>query len=271
MEEKHLETEVFDSEILIVSFGTSYIESLESSICFIEKKFYDHFHREYIIESAFTSPTIIKILREKNGKVINSVSDALENAIQNNIKNIVVQPTHIMDGFDYGNVIKTVRKYEQKFEKVSIGDALLSSYEDCVKVSNAVINASKQYRDNKTAICFVGHGSRNESNEVYGMLQNVLNKTGCSDYYIGTVEQFQTKNNVFELMQKKHYERVILWPLMIVAGNHAYNDIAGNDGSSWKSFFESKGYETICIKRGLGELSDIADIFLQHTINAVRR
>lgn len=269
MEENRLETKIFDSEILVVSFGTSYEESLENSIGFIEKKFYDYFGKDYIVERAFTSPTIIGIIKRKSGIAVNNVSEALEKAVKNNIKNIIIQPTHIMNGFDYENVVRTVRKYEHNFEKVCIGAPLLSSDEDFVKVSDAIANASKEYNDGKTAVCFVGHGSENEANKVYGILQETLNRKGYADCYIGTVEKPLSREDVLKMLKVHNYKRVVFCPLMVVAGDHAYNDIGGNGTGSWKTFFESQGYEVVCVKRGIGALSDIAGIYLQHTVNVI--
>jgi len=264
-----LESRKFENEILVVSFGTCYPESIEASIEPIEKKFSDYFRDNYIIERAFTSPKIINIIKKREGIMINNVSDALENAIKNNIKNIVIQPTHIMNGFDYEKIIEAVHEYEHKFEKISIGVPLLTDEEDFRKVSKAIIKASEEYDNNKTAICFIGHGTKAASNEVYVRLQNVLNESGFENYYIGTVEETPTPKDIYFMIKDKPYNRVVLLPLMLVAGEHANNDIAGDEGYSWKSFFENSGYEVVCVKKGLGELPEIADIFIEHAIRAI--
>ena len=142
------------------------------------------------------------------------------------MKTLVVQPTHLMDGLEYNDVVDEIAEYADQFEKVVIGEPLLTSDEDFKNVAKAITEATAEYDDGESAICFMGHGTEAESNEIYAKLQNVLTEEGYKNYFIGTVEAEPTLEDVLNQVKEGGYKKVVLEPLMVVAGDHANNDMA---------------------------------------------
>ncbi|MBR1568106.1 MAG: sirohydrochlorin cobaltochelatase, partial [Lachnospiraceae bacterium] len=182
-----------------------------------------------------------------------------------------VQPTHLMSGFEYNDVKEELATYSDSFDQIVIGEPLLTSEEDFKAVAEAIVAATKEYDDGETAICFMGHGTEADSNGVYEHMQQVIDDLGYENYYIGTVEATPSVDDVLAKVQEGDYKRVVLEPLMVVAGDHANNDMAGDEEDSWKSIFEGAGYEVECILRGLGELPDIQKMYLEHAQKAVEQ
>ena len=195
---------------------------------------------------------------------IDNVGQALDRAVANGVKTLVVQPTHLMNGLEYTDLVNELAQYSDAFEKVAVGQPLLTSDEDFQAVMTAITEATKEYDDGKTAICFMGHGTEADSNAVYAKMQTTLTEAGYANYYVGTVEATPSLDDVLAAVQKGEYERVVLMPLMIVAGDHANNDMAGEEEDSWKSTFEKAGYQVECVLKGLGELEAIQQIFVEH-------
>lgn len=255
--------------ILVVSFGTSYNESRDLTIGAIEEAIREAFP-EYDVRRAFTSQIIIDKLKERDGLEIDNIEEALDRAVADGIKTLVVQPTHLMDGYEYTDVADALKDYEGKFDKIVMGAPLLSSDEDFEMAGNAITEATAEYDDAETAICFMGHGTEADSNQVYAKMQEVLTAAGHENYLIGTVEAEPTLENVMEAMAAKGtYRRVVLQPLMVVAGDHANNDMAGDEEDSWKTVLTGEGYEVECLLKGLGELPAIQDIYVAHTQAAI--
>lgn len=261
--------EIGDNELLVVSFGTSYNDSRRLTIGAIEQKMEDAFGDEYSVRRGFTSQIIIDHVEKRDGYKIDNVGEALNRAIDNGVKNLVIQPTHLMNGFEYTDLVDEVAQYADAFEKVAVGEPLLTSDEDFVAVMKAITEATAEYDDGETAICFMGHGTEADSNGVYDKMQKLLAENGFENYYIGTVEASPALDDVVAAVKEKEYKKVVLEPLMIVAGDHANNDMAGDEEDSWKSVFEAEGYEVTCILRGLGELPAIQDIFVAHAKKAM--
>ena len=261
--------EIGDNELLVVSFGTSYNDNRRLTIGAIEQKMEDAFGDEYSVRRGFTSQIIIDHVEKRDGYKIDNVGEALNRAIDNGVKNLVIQPTHLMNGFEYTDLVDEVSQYADAFEKVAVGEPLLTSDEDFVAVMKAITEATAEYDDGETAICFMGHGTEADSNGVYDKMQKLLAENGFENYYIGTVEAAPALDDVVAAVKEKEYKKVVLEPLMIVAGDHANNDMAGDEEDSWKSVFEAEGYEVTCILRGLGELPAIQDIFVAHAKKAM--
>lgn len=252
-----------DTAILVVSFGTSYNDSRDITIGAVEAAIADA-NPGYEVRRAFTAQIIIDKLRERDGLEIDNVTQALDRAAADGVKNLVIQPTHLMDGFEYNDLVKEVEEYEDLFESISVGSPLLTSDEDFKGVINAITAATKSYDDGETAIVFMGHGTEAESNEVYETLQEKLAAAGFGNYYIGTVEAEPALEDVVACLKENgSYKKVVLQPLMLVAGDHANNDMAGEE-DSWKTVFENEGYEVTCILKGLGELPAVRDIYVAH-------
>ena len=264
------EEKVKDTAILVVSFGTSYNDSREATIGAIEKDIADAFPK-YEVRRAFTSQIISDKLKERDGLEIDNVEQALDRAVADGIKNLVVQPTHLMNGYEYTDLANALKDYEAKFDSIALGEPLLSSDGDFDLVILAITNKLKSYDDGKTAIAFMGHGTEADSNGVYSRLQDMLTEQGYENFYIGTVEATPSLDDLIAAFKEKgSYEKVVLEPLMVVAGDHANNDMAGDEDDSWKSILTKEGYEVECILEGLGQVPEIRSIYVNHVANALK-
>lgn len=255
--------------ILVVSFGTSYNESRDITIGAIENAITKAFP-DYEVRRAFTSQIIIDKLKERDGLAIDNVEEALDRAVADGVTTLVVQPTHLMDGYEYTDLKNALADYEDKFDKVVLGEPLLSSDEDFDAVIKAITEKTASYDDGETAICFMGHGTEADSNAVYAKMQEKLAASGYENYFIGTVEAEPSLDDVLAAINGKGtYTKVVLEPLMVVAGDHANNDMAGDEEDSWKTVIQGDGYEVECLLEGLGQVAAIQDIYVAHTQAAV--
>ncbi len=259
-----------ETELLVISFGTSYNDSRRLTIGAIEEAMEQAFP-DYSVRRGFTSQIIIEHIQRRDGEVIDNVAQALDRAVNNGVKTLIVQPTHLMDGFEYNDVVDEVAQYADAFDKIVMGAPLLTSDQDFQVVAQTMVDATQQYDDGKTAICFMGHGTEAESNGVYAKMQQVLTDGGHSNYFIGTVEAEPSLDTVLELVKAGNYEKVVLQPMMIVAGDHANNDMAGDDEDSWKTAFEGAGYPVECVLKGLGEYEAIQQLLVDHVKDAIAK
>lgn len=263
------EPEQNDTAILVVSFGTSYNDNRDLTIGAIETAIADAFP-EYEVRRAFTSQIIIDKLKERDKLEIDNVEEALDRAAADGIKELIVQPTHLMDGYEYHDLAKALTDYLEKFDKIILAEPLLSEDADFEAVIKAITERTADYDDGKTAICFMGHGTEAESNAVYAKMQEMLTQAGYENYYIGTVEAEPSLNDVIAMIKEKgNYEKVMLQPLMVVAGDHANNDMAGEEEDSWKSILEKEGYAVSCVLEGLGQIEAVQDIYVGHIQTAI--
>ena len=260
--------EIGENELLVVSFGTSYNDSRRLTIGAIEGALETAFP-DWSVRRGFTSQIIIDHVKSRDGVSIDNMGEALKRAADNGVKNLVIQPTHLMDGLEYNDLVEEAATYSDAFEKMAIGKPLLTSDADFDTVAKAITKATAEYDDGETAICFMGHGTEAESNQVYTKMQQVLTDGGYENYYIGTVEATPTLDDVLAKVKAGDYKRIVLEPLMIVAGDHANNDMAGNEEGSWKTTFENAGYQVECLVRGLGEMEEIQQLFVEHVQEAV--
>lgn len=257
-----------ENELLVLSFGTSYNDSRRLTIGAIEDQLEKSFP-DYSVRRGFTANIVIDHVEKRDGEKIDDINEALKRAVDNGVKNLVVQPTHLMDGLEYDELKGDVAQYSDAFDKVAIGKPLLSSDEDFSRVENAIVDWTKDYDDGETAIVFMGHGTSADSNSVYQKMQDLLTKDGHTNYFVGTVEATPSLDDVMAAVKKGGYKRVVLEPLMVVAGDHANNDMAGDDKDSWKSQFEAAGYQVECLLRGLGENETIRQIYVEHAQAAI--
>ena len=258
-----------DKEILIVSFGTSYSNSRHVTIGAIEDAIREAYP-DYQVRRAFTAQIIIDKLKKEENIEIDNVKQALDRAVANGVKTLIVQPTHLMNGLEYNDLKKELDKYKDKFDKIALGEPLLTSDEDFKQVIAAITNDTKEYLDGETAICFMGHGTEADSIKVYATLQEKLKAAGYNDYFVGTVEATPTVDDVIaQVKESGKYKRVILQPLMVVAGDHANNDMAGDEEGSWATKFKAAGFEVKPVLRGLGQNYDIQKIYLEHVKAAI--
>ena len=260
--------EIGEKELLVVSFGTSFNDSRRLTIGATESALEKAFP-EYAVRRGFTSQIIIDHVAKRDGEIIDNMQEALDRAVDNGVKTLVVQPTHLMNGLEYEEMSKAIAQYSDAFEKISIGQPLLTSDEDFQAVAKAITEATADYDDGETAIVFMGHGTEAESNGVYAKMQQVLTDGGYAHYYVGTVEATPSLDDVLEAVKQGSYKRVVLRPLMVVAGDHANNDMAGDEDDSWKTTFEKEGYEVVCEVEGLGALEAVQQLYVEHAQAAV--
>ena len=254
--------------ILVVSFGTSYNDTRDKTIGAIENKIAETYP-DYEVRRAFTSQIIIDKLKERDNLEIDNVEEALDRLVSDGVKTLVVQPTHLMSGYEYDDLAAAVEEYKDKFDSVAFGAPLLTSEEDFDAVAAALPEITKDYNQDGTAVVFMGHGTEHESNAVYEKLQGKLTDAGLDNYYIGTVEATPSLDDMVAAAKDGGYSKVVLEPLMVVAGDHANNDMAGDEDDSWKSVFEKEGFEVECVLSGLGEFSEIQDIYAAHVGDAI--
>lgn len=260
--------EIGDNELLVISFGTSFNDSRRLTIGAIENALEKAFP-DYSVRRGFTANIVIDHVNKRDGVLIDDIDAALKRAVDNEVKNLVVQPTHLMNGIEYEELSAKIAEYSDAFDKVVIGEPLLTSDEDFAAVEKAITDWTKDYDDGETAICFMGHGTEAESNEVYQKMQDLLAKDGFANYYIGTVEATPSLEDVIAKVKEGNYKKVVLEPLMVVAGDHANNDMAGDEEDSWKSAFLAEGYDVECLLRGLGENEDIQKLYVEHAQKAI--
>ena len=256
--------------ILVVSFGTSYNDSRHITIGAIEDAIRETYP-DYDVRRAFTAQIIIDKLAERDGIVIDNFEQAMDKLVEEGVQKVVVQPTHLMAGYEYTDVLNSLQQnYADKFDAIVLGDPLLTSDEDYSEVVEAICDATAAYDDGQTAICFMGHGTEADSNEDYAHLQQVLTDAGHTSYFVGTVEATPTFDDVVEAAQAAGFTRAVLRPLMVVAGDHANNDMADTeDPDSFASKFIAAGFEVECVVEGLGQLVAIDDIYVRHVADAI--
>lgn len=249
--------------ILAVSFGTSYNDSREKTIGAIEDALKTAYP-DYEVRRAFTSQIIIDKLKERDNLTIDNVTEALDRLVADGVKEVVIQPTHVMSGYEYDDVINEVNKYTDKFDSVKISKNLLAADSDYDAFVEILVNTTADYNAEGTAIVYMGHGTEHEANATYAKLQEKMTAAGHNNYFIGTVEATPSVEDVIALVKGGGYKKVVLLPLMIVAGDHANNDMAGDEEDSWKTLFKNEGFEVECVIRGLGELADVQQLIVKH-------
>lgn len=254
--------------LLAVSFGTSYNDSREKTIGAVEKEL-QAAYPDYEVRRAFTSQIIIDILNERENLKIDNVTEAMERLVAEGVKEVIVQPTHVMPGFEYDDVVSEVSSYTDKFDRLKIGNPLLISDADYDALISSLTEETAEYNTDETAIVFMGHGTEHAANATYATLQQKLLDAGHSNYFVGTVESTPSLDDVLGLVKESGAKKVVLLPLMIVAGDHANNDMAGDDEDSWKSAFEKAGYQVECVLNGLGQYSGVRQIFVDHAAAAM--
>ncbi len=261
--------EIGRKELLVVSFGTSFNDNRAATIKAVEDAMDDAFPG-YDVRRAFTADTIIEHIYRRDGELIDNVKQALERARANGVEELLVQPTHLMNGWEYGDLVKALEKVEGDFKSVKLGAPLLTTDSDFDKVAEAMVEATQDLaKDGKTAVCWMGHGTEAASNGVYARMQKWFDDAGLDNYFVGTVEAEPTAHDLAKLVKEAGYEKVVLRPMMIVAGDHANNDMADeNDPESWYSVFTAAGLEVQCEIKGLGELAEIQALLADHAKNA---
>ncbi len=255
--------------ILVVSFGTSYNDSREKTIGAVENAVKAEFEGDgYEIRRAFTSQIIIDKLKERDGEEINNVDEAMKQLVSDGVGTLVVQPTHVMNGEEYDQLMEEVQPYLENFADVRFGKPLLTSSDDYQKVIAAITEENSDVAADE-AVVMVGHGTAHFANSTYACLDYTLKHTGHPNYFIGTVEGYPTIDEVTTDLKAFAPKKIRLLPLMIVAGDHASNDICGDEDDSWKTLLKNEGYEVEGVVKGLGEYKGIQNLFVQHVHDAI--
>ena len=278
--------DIGDNELLVVSFGTSFNGSRAADIGGIEKALQTAYP-DWSVRRAFTAQIIINHVQARDDEKIDNMDQALQRAVDNGVKNLVVQPTHLMHGAEYDELTEAVESYKDKFESVTIAEPLLGEVgdsddavnDDKKAVAEAITTEAVKtagYDDldaaeaDGTAFVFMGHGTSHTAKISYSQMQSQMNDLGYKNVFIGTVEgepEDTACEAVIEKIKEAGYKKVVLRPLMVVAGDHANNDMAGDDEDSWKSQFEASGaFDKIDTQiAGLGEIAAIQDLYVAHT------
>jgi len=255
--------------ILVVSFGTSYSDTREKTIGAVERAIAAAY-TDYEVRRAFTSQIIINVIAKRDKIKVDTVDQAMKRLVKDKVTELIVQPTHIMNGHEYDEMRKAVKPYEKKFAKVRYGRPLLISDADFDEVTSALAENTKQYNANDMAVVFMGHGTDHDANVVYTKLDGSLKARGLRRHFVGTVEASPSLDDIIPQLNPRDIKRVVLLPFMIVAGDHANNDMAGPEDDSWKSILEKKGFIVTPVLRGLGEYPEIQRIFVRHVGEAIR-
>ncbi|MBQ4193022.1 MAG: sirohydrochlorin cobaltochelatase, partial [Clostridia bacterium] len=207
-------------------------------------------------------------LKERDGIEIDNVEEAFARLVKDGVKELIVQPTHVMSGFEYDDLMKVVDANRSKFGSVKVGSPLLTSDADYSAVIEAITAATAEYDDGKTLVTFMGHGTEHAANETYAKLQGKLTEAGKTNYCIGTVEAEPSIEDVVAAAKAGGYTRVVLEPLMVVTGDHANNDMAGDEEDSWKTILQNEGFEVVPVLRGLGQIEAVQAVYVDHVKNA---
>ena len=284
------QNDIGENELLVVSFGTSFNDSRVKDIKGIEDAL-QAAYPDWSVRRAFTAQIIINHVQARDGEKIDNMQQALDRAVANGVKNLVVQPTHLMHGAEYDEMMEMIDEYKDKFEHVAVAEPLLGE----VGADATVINADKEAvakavtaaavkdagfdsleaaAEEKVAFVFMGHGTSHTAKVSYSQMQTTMQTLGYDNVFIGTVEgepEETACENVIEAVKAAGYTKVILRPLMVVAGDHANNDMAGADDDSWLSQFQASGdFESVeCQIAGLGEIEDIQQRYIEHTKAAI--
>ena len=282
--------EIGENELLVVSFGTSYNDSRVEDIKGIEDALQEAYP-DWAVRRAFTAQIIINHVQARDGEVIDNMQQALDRAVENGVKNLVVQPTHLMHGAEYDEMAEVLEQYQDKFESVAIAEPMLGEVgddatvinEDKAAVAQAVADAAVQEAgfdsmeaaaEDGTAFVFLGHGTSHTAKVSYSQMQTQMEELGFKNAFIGTVEgepEDTACEAVIEKVKEAGYKKVILRPLMVVAGDHANNDMAGSEEDSWKSMFEAScSFDSVDAQiAGLGRIDAVKQLYVDHTKAAI--
>ena len=282
--------EIGENELLVVSFGTSYNDSRVEDIKGIEDALQEAYP-DWAVRRAFTAQIIINHVQARDGEVIDNMQQALDRAVENGVKNLVVQPTHLMHGAEYDEMAEVLEQYQDKFESVAIAEPMLGEVgddatvinEDKAAVAQAVADAAVQEAgfdsmeaaaEDGTAFVFLGHGTSHTAKVSYSQMQTQMEELGFKNAFIGTVEgepEDTACEAVIEKVKEAGYKKEILRPLMVVAGDHANNDMAGSEEDSWKSMFEASGsFDSVDAQiAGLGRIDAVKQLYVDHTKAAI--
>ncbi|RKD30625.1 sirohydrochlorin cobaltochelatase [Thermohalobacter berrensis] len=254
--------------ILVVSFGTSHKDTMKNCIEAVEVKI-DNAFPEYEVRRAFTSGMIIKKLKKRDNINIDSPEDALVKLEEEGFNEVVVQPLHIIPGKEFGKLKDIVNKYKGKFNKLKLGRPVLTYIKDYKRAIDALKSQLPKLHK-KSAVILMGHGTYHPANACYSCLQCMLSDEKLN-VYVGTVEGYPEIEDIIPKLKDNRIEEVTLMPYMLVSGDHAKNDMAGEDEDSWKNILESEGFKVNVYLHGLGENPKYQDLFVENVKDAINK
>ena len=280
--------EIGEKELLVVSFGTSFNDSRVADIKSIEDALQEA-NPDWSVRRAFTAQIIINHIQARDGEKIDNMEQALERAVANGVKQLVVQPTHLMHGAEYDEMCAAIDKVRDQFDSVEIAEPMLGEVgndatvinADKEAVAKAVVAAALEEsgyestaaaKDAGVAYVLMGHGTAHVAKVTYSQMATQMAKLGYENVFVGTVEGEPEETSceaVIEAVKNAGYTTVVLRPLMVVAGDHANNDMAGADDDSWKTMFEAAGFTVNCQISGLGRIADVQALYVAHTKAAI--
>lgn len=253
--------------ILVVSFGTSFEATRKSTIEAIESDIAGAYP-DYRIYRAWTSKMIIAKLKKRDNIHVNTVKEAMEQMAADGIKEVIVQPTHVINGIENDLMKEDALFYRDSFASIKFGTPLLTSEEDSEAVIRAIANEFHDLGED-AALVLMGHGTTHYANSIYAALDYKFKDMGYPHIFLGTVEAYPSMDSLLRLLSSYRPKKVVLAPFMIVAGDHATNDMAGDDPDSWMNRFQEAGYETVPVLKGLGEYEDVRRLFVSHVKDAI--
>lgn len=251
---------MLEQGILVVSFGTSYKEAEEKSICSVEQTILDKF-KPIPVYHAYTSRIVRRILT-KRGETIDSTSEALIRMKNDGIKDVFVLPTHIMYGEEYEKIKNIVLDEKKNFNSITIGKPLLGDTEDMKRIAHILHNEYPLIDDE--CLVLMGHGTKHFANMVYPAMEYICHEQGFNNMYVGTIEAYPDIDIILQKVKNGGKKKVVIIPFMFVAGDHAVNDMAGDEEDSWLSRFRKEGIETKVVMIGLGEYEKIRELYSEH-------
>ena len=282
--------DIGENEILVVSFGTSFNDSRAADISAAEKAIQEAYP-DWSVRRAFTAQIIINHVQARDNEFIDNMDQAMERAVANGVKNLIIQPTHLMHGYEYDELCEAAEKYADQIENIVVAEPMLGEVgsdatvinEDKATVANAIVEAAAadsgyasaaDAAADGVAYVFMGHGTSHTAKVTYSQMQTQMQELGYENVFIGTVEgepEETACENVIEAVSEAGYKAVVLRPLMVVAGDHANNDMAGDDDDSWKSMFIASGlFDSVeCQIAGLGRIEAVQQLYIEHTGAAI--
>lgn len=255
--------------LIVVSFGTSFEEAIPAIINIEEtcKKAFP----DYDFYRAFTSGMIIRKLAKTRNVIIHNPDEIMKKLVAEGYEEVLCQPTHIINGLEYDKMMRMLMAYKDAIPVIKVGSPLLTEEEDYKEACEIAMRELKTPLAPDEAFVFMGHGTEHYANSAYCQFENMLRDMGYESTYVGTVEGFPDLDYVITRLRRRNIKKVHVMPLMIVAGDHARNDLAGAEADSWDSILKREGFETDVILKGLGEIDAIADMFVKHLKKAQQK
>lgn len=257
---------MMEQGILVISFGTSYKDAEEKSICKVEHTIREKF-KPIPIYRAYTSKIVRKILA-KSGEIIDSTSEALIRMKNDGIKDVFILPSHLIYGEEYDKIKNIVQEEKENFNNITLGKPLLGDVDDMKRIAH--ILHMEYPLDDDECLVLMGHGTKYFASMVYPTMEYICHEQGFKNMYVGTIKSYPDIDIVIKKVKNAGKKKAILIPFMFVAGEHAVNDMAGEE-DSWLTRFRKEGIETKVVIKGLGEYEKIRELYSEHIYNLIEK